>query len=97
MAPTFKIELNKAIKNILYEQIHLCQLHRLDDIIGVLVLKFLWILLKYESTWSLIKTYTEANIFLHSVSVFREWVGLYDFGLPGLVCKRKQKDQSVTR
>lgn len=41
MAPTFKIKLNKAIKNILYEQIRLCQLHRLDDIIGVLVLKFL--------------------------------------------------------
>lgn len=79
------------------EQILLCQLHRLDDIIGVLVLKFLWILLTYESAWSSIKPYTEANIFLHSASVFREWVGLYDFGLPGLVCNWKQKDQSVAR
>lgn len=104
MAPTFKIECKDMNKDWikpyeihLREQILLCPLHRLDDIINVPVLKFLWILLKYESTWSLIEIYTETNIFLHFVSVFREWVGLYDFGLPGLVCKWKQKDQNVTR
>lgn len=47
-------------------------------------------------TQLLVKAYTEANIFLRSASVFRGG-GLYDFGLPGLDCEWKQKDQSITR